>query len=473
MDHLDEYQLVGSDPEAKMPPRSALASLRPMGLGTPYRESLSSYYLQLAHMHHFSPKSLARGLIVPRIKVGSERGTEDSFHLWKLSLFNGIGVVPETWSKHLNDLTGRTDLMDLTLVPLRPYTHRQRLMRSDKRWCPLCLSEAAQEGRAYGQLLWEIAAVEACPKHGIKLVGQCSCGGLSPTSRQYFKYLSGYCNSCGRSLSQKFDELITTASEDEVKRSRLVAELLGDMVRIKEQTSSAKSCISTFFRDAAFRFAGGNAALLGRMLGVRKNTLHGWLHGRFVPTFPELVEITVLCGCSIADVIFEKLTTSNNSVLTERTVPQRRSFRKNIAKLDRELTRRNLEELATEDPPISVSTAAQRIGVDRRTLFSHFGGIAQKMTGRVQELKAYEKTVRFEKKCNLYHQSAVRLIEQGIRPTQRSIALNFNGISIVGSKERKACDRICREVIQLSNNKKKESIYGCTIKSLQKGALTS
>src|ERR1700690_2604180 len=123
----DDYPLVGVDPDIWIPPRSVLAALKPMGLGTQYRESLSSYYLALAHLHVISPKNLARKIMVPRI-AGNERRGEDSYILWKLPLFNGIGTVPEAWANHLSELTGQKDLIDLTLVPLRPYTNMQRLM---------------------------------------------------------------------------------------------------------------------------------------------------------------------------------------------------------------------------------------------------------------------------------------------------------------------------------------------------------
>ena len=223
---------MGVDPDIRIPPRSVLASLRPAGVGIPYRESLSSYYLALAHLHNLSPKNLARGLIIPRI-VGNERRGEDTFSLWKLPLFNGIGSVPETWAKCLSELTGQKDLLDLTLVPLRPYTNMQHLMSDTKKWCPLCFSEASQKGRVYGQLLWEIDAVEACPIHRIKLVSQCRCKGLSPLSALNVKHLTGFCDSCGRSLLENNEEFIENASDDDITRAQLVAGLLGDVERLK------------------------------------------------------------------------------------------------------------------------------------------------------------------------------------------------------------------------------------------------
>lgn len=447
-DCTDDYPLVGADPDIRVPPRSVLVSLRPMGLGTSYRESLSSYYLELAHMHHVSPKALARGIIVPRIRAAQ---TEDSFVLWKLPLFSGMGTVPETWAEQLNELTGRNDLIDLTLVPLRTYTNMQRLTSGKKRWCPLCLAEAAKEGRAYGQLLWEIAAVEACPKHGIKLVSQCACKGESPLSTRHVKHLSGYCDLCGYPLTQNYEQFIENASETEVKRARLVADLLGDVESLSRKSDRATVGISDFLKGAVEHFAGGNAALFGKMLGIKKNTLHGWLHGRFVPTFPQLVDIASLCRCSMADAMLGKKTTFDKpGLINIYPGPQKSSRKRGTAKIDAEKIKHQLKMLARETPPISVATAAEKIGLNRRTLFKNFGDIAKKINQRFQSHRHSEKIRRFQNKCDLYRRSAEKLMRQGVRPSQRSVALDIKGIGIASNKayERAACERICEEIIR-------------------------
>ncbi len=450
---VDDYPLVGVDPDARIPPRSLLASLRPMGLGTPYRESLSSYYLGLAHLHHVSPKTLARELIIPRIKDGNARQSDDAFTIWKLPLFNGISSVPETWANILSELTGQQGLIDLTLVPLRPYMNVQRLMSSTKKWCPICLSEAAQEGRAYGQLLWEIAAIEACPKHGIKLVSQCRCNGSSPLSTRHVKHLSGFCGSCGYSLTENYEVLIESASEDEVKRAQLIVVMLGDIERLKPKSHRGIVGISEFLKSAAQHFTGGNAALLGKLLGIKKNTLHGWMNGKFIPSFPQMVEMSFACRSSIADVMLGTNTTfEGTEIIATHTVAQISTRTRKTQKLDRELIKRQLEMLSNENPPISVATAAEKLGVNRRTLFNRFGDIAKRMNQRFQAHRHSGKMRRFADKCDLYHQSAVMLMQQGIRPTQRLVAFDIKGIGIVGNKEdeRIACSRICREVIKRS-----------------------
>lgn len=447
---LDDYPLVDADTDARLPQRSVLASLKPMGLGTPFRESLNSYYLELAHIHRLSPKTLAREIIIPRIKSGNAHRNGETSTIWRMPLFNGIGAVPEMWAKHLSELTGQKDLIDLTLVPLRPYTNMQRLTSGTKKWCPLCFSEAAQEGRVYGQLLWEVEAVKACPKHEIKLVSQCRCNGSSPLSLLHVKHLSGVCSSCGYSLVQNYGSYIESASEDDVKRAGLVAELLGDTKKLKHENDSATNGIPLFLQCAVRHFTGGNAALFGKQLGIKKNTLHGWMYSKRIPTFPQMVEIALACSCSVADVMMGTQVIFEGSDLPETHMP-RMSSRPKTQKLDRATVEYQLEMLADENPPISVAEAAVKIGVSRRTIFRSFGDIAKKMTQNFRVHRSAETAQKFANKCDMFRQSAVRLLRQEIRPTRRLVGLDIRGKGTVNKgAEQTACSRICREVIQAS-----------------------
>lgn len=447
-DLTDDYSLV-MNPEVRIPPRSVLASLKPMGLGTPLRESLASYYLTLAHVHHVSPKNLARGIVIPRL---AEKGLlyKDVSKLWKLSSFNGVGDVPEYWAKQLSGLTGQKDLIDLTLVPLRSCLSILRLMSDRKKWCPLCLSETAKSGRAYGQLLWEIEHPQACPKHGIKLVTQCTCNRRAPMSPLNVKYLPWICESCGRSIACDNNGLLEHASSDEIKRARIVADLLGDIEKVKNRISGAEG-ISVFLINAVRHLTGRNAALFGELIGIKRNTLHGWIHGKSIPPFPQLVDIAMMCECSIADVILGEQNIFQRPRRLAIPCPSpRRPFRTTrTQKIDKDSIRHQLEALSKQGPPISVAEAAKKIGLTDRTLFNHFGDITKEMTRRVQAYRREKGMRKFKNRCHLYRQSAENLIQRGIRPIRRLVALDIRGRGTVGVREdRSACSRICREAIE-------------------------
>ncbi|MGO9613059.1 MAG: TniQ family protein, partial [Dissulfurispiraceae bacterium] len=359
MKGIEDYSLEGGEPEEPVPPRSVLASLKPMGLGSPYRESLSSYFLALAHLHHLTPKTLARELIIPLISAEEALRNGTTFTIWRMPLFNGIGAVPEAWATCLNDLTGRKDLVSLTMVPLRRYTNMQKLMSGTKKWCPLCLFEAARESRAYGHLLWEIDAVQVCPQHGIKLVSQCKCHGTTPLPTLNRKHLSGICGSCGGSLAHDSHKLLERASKKEIARAQLVADLLGNVEQLGNQMGRALVGTHIFLKDAVTYFARGNAALFGRYLGIKKNTLHGWIHGECIPTFPQTLNVAFICGCSMTDVMLgENVEFKKPFLATSHSVPSMPLPTRKTQKLNKKIIRRQLEMLAVESPPVGVAMAA-------------------------------------------------------------------------------------------------------------------
>ena len=174
------------------------------------------------------------------------------------------------------------------------------------------------------------------------------------------------------------------------------------------------------------------------------------MHGKCIPTFPQIIEIALACQCSIADVMLGVQDTFKEPYLINPHSSPRTSCRTiKPQKLDRELMKSQFELLADANPPISVATAAEKIGVNRRTLSRNFGNIAKKMTQRFREYKHSESLRKFSDRCDLYRNSAERLLQQGIRPTRRLVGLEIKGKGIVGKgAEQSACSRICREVIQ-------------------------
>ena len=262
------------------------------------------------------------------------------------------------------------------------------------------------------------------------------------------KYLPGICESCGCSLAYNNDDSLECASTDKVTRAQLVADLLGDMERLKNHLYRATAGISMFLDCAVRHFTGGNAALFGGLIGIKKNTLHGWMHGECIPPFPQIVDIAATCGCSIADVMLGEQTIFKDPVLAA-TAPRRPFRMVKTQKVDKKRLKRQLDILSLQIPPMSVAEAAAKIGVTDRTLFNHFGDITKEMSRRVQAYRHAESVRKFEGRCYLYRQSAEGLMQRGIRPTRRLVALDIQGKGIVGvGEDQIACSRICREVIQ-------------------------
>ncbi|MDH4163408.1 MAG: TniQ family protein [Nitrospirota bacterium] len=443
------YELVGTDPSAVIPQRSVLASLKPLGAGTPHCESLRSYYLTLAHMHHVSPRIMAKDIIIPRL--GLERFGHN-FQEWNLPLFNGIGAVPEKWAELLSSLTGQAGLDDLTLTALRPYTSTKRLMIDMKRWCPLCFSEAARDGRVYGHLLWEIAAVSVCPKHGVNLVSNCICN--NEDSQSNFSkvkpakiYLPGICSSCGRPLVETSMNMTTAASQREIKRAQIVGDMLTDIERLKEGTNG----IDVFLNNAVRYFAKGNATAFAKMLHIDKVSLHNWIHRTHLPSLYQIVEIALTFQCSMVDVMLGDRVAFGEITLDIQDRTQK-PFRTNKRrKLSKNVVKRRLEALLTDIHPISLTSAVAKIGMGRRRLRRDYPDIERRILQRNQAYRTSKQKSMVEQRYDLFRQCAAKLMSEGIEPTTRLVGERLGGnLLIIKGKNKLACHAICEEVIRSS-----------------------
>ncbi len=98
-----------------VPERSALFSLEPVGVGTPWVESLTSYIARLAWAHMVFPGVLMNKLLEPLVPSGHARILHIS-HGKKTNLLNATGLRARLAVQFLETLTLRQDLRHLTLL---------------------------------------------------------------------------------------------------------------------------------------------------------------------------------------------------------------------------------------------------------------------------------------------------------------------------------------------------------------------
>ena len=110
---------------ARLPPRSRLYALEPIGVGTPFVESLSSYVVRLADAHAVSVgdlvgRELSRVAPKPLISFGQfmkqNRANSHGFYARTCSI-SGFGKTSERWIEALERATLRTTLRFLTFSP--------------------------------------------------------------------------------------------------------------------------------------------------------------------------------------------------------------------------------------------------------------------------------------------------------------------------------------------------------------------
>ena len=195
--NLEEYELIQ---KTHIPERSVLLGLEPIGLGTGYQESLSSYFLRLASAHSLSPQALLKLLKTHRPDDFPRPGLWSKSHINALTSINGRGSVAHRMAKILEDLTNVGYLTTMTLIPMADCISDQGLLADKKRWCPQCISECLSTGNAYGLLLWQLKLVTACPVHEIPLTLACGCKETTTLPGTRGKHLPHVCHKCGAIL---------------------------------------------------------------------------------------------------------------------------------------------------------------------------------------------------------------------------------------------------------------------------------
>ncbi|ACK65708.1 hypothetical protein PCC8801_1657 [Rippkaea orientalis PCC 8801] len=227
------YEEFWSSKPLKLPPRSRLFCLKPMGVGTCYTESLSSYVNRLAQEHCLTSQKLIMAEIAPLILKN-----EDKSDLLKKSVshllgntdakpvINGMREMTGELVRVLEQLTMRQDLRFLTLLSWKGMIYDRQLFKNYRAWCPCCLEEWKGEKKViYEPLLWSFKDVEVCLLHKQRLIEECPhCNARLPV----FARLSpvGFCSRCRGWLGDKKEEM------EEVEPHRVNIEGIGDLIAV-------------------------------------------------------------------------------------------------------------------------------------------------------------------------------------------------------------------------------------------------
>src|SRR5947199_277732 len=162
-------------------PRSLLFALQPIGVGSPFVESLTSYASRLAEVHAVRVPDLAGHVLAkcaphdaPIISARADDYRMGSgFHPGTHAI-NGLAEDARRWIMAVETATKLTGLRLLTLMPLQLIFSKQSLLRKRQAWCPNCFSEWRQSGLLlYLPLLWHLQMVTICSRHRRRLEESC------------------------------------------------------------------------------------------------------------------------------------------------------------------------------------------------------------------------------------------------------------------------------------------------------------
>lgn len=389
-----------------IPDRSVLYHLTPIARGTALRESLSSFLLRLADQHTMNPSALS---FVP----GIDRRCCGRWarNVWTQSYFNGAGAVATIWACELARLTGHNRLDDLTLLPLARVVRVDGLAHKTRKWCPQCLRERARAGLTYGQLLWEIAAVDACPIHAIRLLSICRCGGGTGVNPRTAKRLPHICPSCCRTLTES--PRSSQAPLALFRRARMVADMLDDPDF--DRGSWPADGFSQFLIGASRRHFEGRLSRLASSLGVDKVTVHGWVHKGRRPPLERVVKIAELFGCPIRSVL---LADASHTQL--RAVAPMSPHRKKWGSIPPQLRKRIprlLRAFQQRSKAISLKQVVRELGVSERYLRRNYRTTCEAIVANFRQQRAAETAERKSRLMQRFRSRVKEIAASGTRLT--------------------------------------------------------
>lgn len=343
---------------------TAFHGLMPQGATTWQVESLHSYILALAHSHFLSANVFVReGLALASAADGLDALPTWGWDKGAGSTLLGVSDLAATLSRRFAALTGREEVLLTALAGLNRHICGQELIHPRERVCTKCLQEDVDQGRLpYSRLLWRVSAVSSCPLHRVRLT-DAACGNQAGRSRASLfgrRRLSGSCGYCGSLGFQCICAPELPATEHEV----WVAQQVGAVIQALPTVQQTNPLV---MKDAVRAYCGrtNGSVKLAVRIGVPKSQVSRWLRRsehRF--SLPCLLDMCASEGFELAKLLMGDLarTAWPPEVRPER---QRRQFKYHDHRVIEEALRHAI------DTGASISSVAERLGVDVSTLARH------------------------------------------------------------------------------------------------------
>lgn len=420
-----------------LPDRSSLYSLSPVGIGTPYVESLSSYLTRLAEAHVVSVWQLIRHV---------SRVARCYPHRAK-----GLGKGSHRFLEALKAATCRKDLHRLTLCPLQRVISQLLVFRNVRAWCPACLEGWQTSGDPiYGYLLWTLRLVTVCPVHLCTLVERC------PHCQSHFAPLTttgrvGYCSACFKWLGRSAPRPPAQGLQEPDRYARWVAVSIGQLL-------AALPSLETHLLPATFeanllclltQTEGATRASLSALAGPGIVAFSGWLSGRLKPSLDQLCRLCYRLELPLV-LLFQGVPADWHG---SRVFPGElhRSVKRKWQEPQstKDELRRTLAVALHESPPPSVAELARRLKFrSPETLRCREPDLCKAIADRRRKAKPHGYTCKqlYPKGATARLQTVLRRQSQDSPPSLNQIAFLL-GYKASGSI-RDRCPEICQQIIR-------------------------
>jgi transcriptional regulator with XRE-family HTH domain len=331
---------------------------------------------------------------------------------------NGIGSLAAKFASALGQLTARTDLQYLTMLPWKALFPTTMLMRGVAAWCPVCLSSWEQAGKPiYVPLLWTLEVVKFCPYHRHPLRLTCPhCGLAQPLIGQCSRV--GFCTRCRRWLG-------VDSGKDDARRYSVVHQetpewevwVATQLTELIEAGFHNPPLLTTEHLTRLVRLGTELEGLSGfaRILGVSTTALTQWRLGAKHPVLPVYLRLARVFQVTLTDLLSGKVSAEQRQALDLGGIPFWRTLHaRRRPHFDNLKASEQIEQALSELPPRSLRGFAMRTGYHAATLRKHFPNQCMAIQERFREAQAASTKQRHAQKVVEFRQIAQQLHEESI-----------------------------------------------------------
>lgn len=432
---LGIYELLEERAPAPPPP-SRLYRIAPIGIGTPFVESLSSYVGRLAAAHTLSVSSLVRYEISPLLShtyLQPDKTTSNSFRA--AGAMNGRCKTAAEWVDALSQLTLRDDIVLTTFLPFKEIVTDRGLLRTTRAWCPQCFEDWRNgEMPVYEPLIWKVRSVKICPVHLGKLRSGCPyCGSDSKHIESLF--VPGYCPSCGKWLG---DTVGYGTPEHEIYDLLWAANSVGDLVALALPSAAwpTKTNMMAFFDYLITERTKGGMRALARLLKVDHTYVIDWRNGEYLPSFDNLLRICAMFRITLREIACMEFTVhkfGNGSAFPAPTgagIPVKKQTEINWDSALEDLS----AMAAGEEPSMQIAALAERFQCSVSSLYRNYSTLCQVVTARNTEMGKKEREEHYESLKRELTEKVRSSLDNGRRPLKTELYKIAGGRSAAKAK---------------------------------------
>jgi len=364
---------------------STIYSIEPIGLGTPYVESLTSYISRLAHIHNVKVGVLIKRIIAKELKNESVRNKLYNQGVSTVTQgINGFGDICLDYVQALEKLTVRNDIIYLTMLSWTSIINVRKIVDNHRKWCSACLDEwKKQERPIYEPLIWYLRGSKYCTMHKNRLSEKCwNCS--KKLMYLHGEIRMGYCQYCqewlGKTKNYKIKEAqchVTSKEKALVNDYGLLLEMAPKILEVPLKYKSIiiikeiKDELGIYVKELAEFFL------------VSPSSIFGWLNGRKYPSIDSLFEFSYHSNVKLYNLLTEEISQYKEEMNNLMLIIKAKDSKKKMNIKNRQFKKSSLKDVLEKEleSTESKSLADIRIkyGYASVTIKKHFPNLYRKI----------------------------------------------------------------------------------------------